>query len=440
MKPRHIGAMLAAFALLLCLLALAPREAARAARAADAGVEYSATREGRLRIFDDVWEQVRERYFDPTLHGVDWQGLRRDLRPQAADARGEQELYAVLRRMLGHLRDPHTRVFAPGESTDWRVQHYVSVAVSVRELSGEVVIADVERGSDAWGAGLRAGDAVLKVDGEPAETLIARRLAEQDAGDSASARLVAVSHLFDGARDSVLTVNFRRPGESRERSATLRRETRTHKPSFDVRRTDGVRVVRFNVFTPEVAAQFARALGGELKGTRALVLDLRDNGGGEAEAMADFASTLLPSGLSLGRFTDREGRVQLEPFTRAALLSSADSFARFHGSLVVLTNQRTASAAEVFAAALREANRASVVGETTCGCVLGIQQRHTLPDGGVLDISEMDYHTAAGARLEGSGLRPDFTVEPTREDLRRGRDRALEKAAEILKAAEKSKA
>ena len=60
----------------------------------------------------------------------------------------------------------------------------------------------------------------------------------------------------------------------------------------------------------------------------------------------------------------------------------------------------------------------------------------TLPDGGVLDISEMDYRTAAGSRLEGSGLRPDMEVAPTLEDLRRRRDRALALALELLKAQE----
>nr|MDQ3805917.1 S41 family peptidase [Acidobacteriota bacterium] len=90
--------------------------------------------------------------------------------------------------------------------------------------------------------------------------------------------------------------------------------------------------------------------------------------------------------------------------------------------------------AEVFAAALSESQRARVVGETTCGCVLGIRRRHTLPDGGVLDISEMDYRTAGGARLEGAGVRPEEELAPTRHDLRRGRDRALERAVEIVKA------
>jgi carboxyl-terminal processing protease len=430
---RHTLQLLrAAFA--LCALACFLTFGRAAGADGDVPAESAATREGRLRVFDEVWEQVQERYFDPALHGVDWQEARRLWRPRAAEAGTEGELYVALRRMLGLLRDPHTRVFAPGESTDWRVLRYVSVGVSVRELGGEVVITDVERESDAARAGVRAGDAVVSVDGEPAASLVARRLADADAGDSATARLLVVSRLFDGARDTSVALVFRRAGETRARNATLQREPHTRVPSFDVRRAGGgARLVRFNIFTPEVAAQFTRALGDEMRDARALVIDLRDNGGGEAEAMADLASTLLPAGLSLGRFTNRDGRVQLEPFTRNALLSSADTFARFRGRIILLTNARTASAAEVFAASLREAGRAKVVGEATCGCVLGIRRRHQLPDGGVLDISEMDYHTAGGARLEGRGLRPDELVTPTREDLRRGRDRAVELAVELLK-------
>jgi carboxyl-terminal processing protease len=421
-------------ALVVCLLLVAPAAGARRATPEDcAAVESASTPEGRLRIFDEVWEQVSERYFDPSFQGVDWGGVREELRPRAAEARGEAELYAVLRRMLGALRDPHTRVYAPGESTDWRVHRYVSIGVAVRELAGQIVVTDVERDSEARRAGLRAGDTVLALDGEPAAQLVARRASEQGSASVSSARLNAVAHLFDGPRDSYARVTFARAGEQKEREAVLRREPRTRVPSFDVEEEEhGVRLVRFNIFTPEVASQFARALRDELKGARALVIDLRDNGGGETQSMADLASTLLPAGLSMGRFTDRTGAVWLEPFTRAALVSTADSFQRFGRPVVLLTGARTASAAEVFAATLRETNRASVIGEATCGCVLGIRRRHRLPDGGILDVSEMDYHTAAGTRLEGAGLRPDVTVEPTREDLRRRRDRALERALEIL--------
>jgi carboxyl-terminal processing protease len=425
----------AAVVLLLCLahgVAAGARQAGGGAGAATNAAELTATREGRLRVFDETWALVRERYYDPRLRGLDWAALGAKERAAAGAAGGGADLYAALRRLLAHLRDPHTRVFAPGEGADWRVRSYVSVGVEVREAGGETVVSGVERGSAAWRAGVRAGDVLASVDGVPSTTLLARRAAERPAANASTARLLAAARLFDGPRDTPASLVFRRG--ARARSVVLRREPRLRAPEFSSRALGGgVGLVRFNIFTPEVAARFARALGGELKGARALVIDLRDNGGGEAEAMTDVASALLPAGTRLGAFTGRRGEVWLDPRTRSALLSSADALPRFAGRVVVLTGARTASAAEVLAAALREAGRAVVVGEPTCGCVLGIRRRHTLPDGGTLDISETDYRTAGGARLEGAGVSPDHAVAPTREDLREGRDPALARAVEILR-------
>src|SRR6185295_17565944 len=76
--------MLALFAL-ACALAFVPATSAGHAFVEGERARSYATREGRLRIFDEVWEQVRERYFDPAFHGVDWQETRQELRPLAGE-------------------------------------------------------------------------------------------------------------------------------------------------------------------------------------------------------------------------------------------------------------------------------------------------------------------------------------------------------------------
>ncbi len=65
--------------------------------------------------------------------------------------------------------------------------------------------------------------------------------------------------------------------------------------------------------------------------------------------------------------------------------------------------------------------------------MLAIRRSHVLPDGGQLDISEMDYRTLAGTRLEGAGIAPDERITLTRSDIRAHRDRATERAMQILK-------
>ena len=140
-----------------------------------AGRVSAATREGRLLIFDEVWETIRERYYDPALHGVDWQALRTEFRPRAAAARDGVEFYALLRRMINRLRDAHTRVYAPDERFDWRRPQFVSVGVRLREIGDELVVAHVDRGTEAERGGVRAGDTVLSIDGVSASAVLARR-------------------------------------------------------------------------------------------------------------------------------------------------------------------------------------------------------------------------------------------------------------------------
>jgi carboxyl-terminal processing protease len=400
---------------------------------ADSNIVSTATRDGRLIVFDDAWETVRDRYYDPTFHGLDWQAERARFRPLAAEAASSAELYNILRRMLASLGDAHTRVYAPDERFDWRRPRFIGVGLSVREVGGLPVVFSVDPSSEAERAGLRPGDLVTSIDDEPALLVFARRLKEQGASSTtAAARLQAMAKLFEGAAGSAVSVSWI-SSDARQRTAWLRREWRERDTALRVRRVRGVvGIIELNVFTQSTALELIRALNGKLRGVRGLVIDLRHNGGGEAEAMTEVASAFLPAGKSLGRFTDRSGRVQFEPHTRAAMIFAPDRIETFSTPVVILTSERTSSAAEIFVAALKEAGRARVLGQSTCGCVLAIRRRHTLPDGGELDISEMDYRTASGTRLEGAGLTPDETITLNRQDLQARRDRGLERAIELL--------
>jgi carboxyl-terminal processing protease len=140
--------------------------------------------------------------------------------------------------------------------------------------------------------------------------------------------------------------------------------------------------------------------------------------------MADVASTFLGEKVGLGQFTDRSGS-SFEISTRLKSPFMPEPIAQTKLPLIVLTSPRTASASEIFVQALNASGRATIIGRETCGCVLAVRSRHTLPDGGLLDISELDYQTPAGDHLEGRGIKPDETVVIERSDLYSGRDRAM---------------
>ncbi len=420
------------FVLLYAQLALYLWPADVEARA-DASVSTE-TREGRLKVFDDVWRTVRDRYYDPSFNGLDWEAQRERFRPLAAEAKTRAEFYKVLRRMLGTLRDSHTRVYAPDEKFDWQRPRVVTTGISVREVAGLPVVLAVERDSDAERAGVRVGDIITSVDDEPALELFARKLKEAPPASTAqSSRARAMASILAGPAGTSVKVAWRGQ-DNRERTATLNRQWRDRTARLQVEKAgEDLFVVRFDSFTRTVAIEFMRALEERLRNARGIILDLRNNGGGDAEAMTDVISAFLPPRTALGRFTDRTGRVQVEPRTRRAMLLAPLEIARYTGSLVIITSERTASAAEIFVASVKQARRATVIGTGTCGCVLAVRRRHALPDGGEMDISEMDYRTSLGVRLEGAGVPPDEVVMQDLSDIRARRDRALMRALERLR-------
>ena len=394
----------------------------------------TSTREQRLAVFNEVWNAIRERYYDARLRGVNWSAQREIYRNRAVNAANTGEFYHILKQMVGTLHDSHTRVFAPEEKSDWRNPRFISVGGTIREIENELIFTVVEKNSLADRAGIHVGDTLTSVDGVPAATIFARRIGEQTgASTAAMQRLRAAAGIFEGAADSFVQVGFRDSSSGKERVVSLRREWRTIPVSIRARREGAILIIAFDAFAPEIVREFFQILQTNMRGVRGVVLDLRANRGGSTEAMTDIASAFLPENQKIGNFIDRTGKTEVEAHTRRWLLYSASAVRVPNLPIVVLTSTATASAAEIFTASLKKANRAQTVGTTTCGCVLAIKGQHALPDGGVLEISELDYQMPDGSRLEGIGVAPDEQISLTRKELLARRDRALERAIEKLK-------
>jgi carboxyl-terminal processing protease len=395
----------------------------------DTTLVSTATPEGRLVVFDDVWETIQERYYDPSLQGIDWQARRNSFRPAAAKATGTHEFYVVLRQLISALKDAHTRVYSPEEKFDWWSPRYVTVGVAIRDVEGVPTVVGVEQNSTAAKSGIRSGDIILTVDDEPAAELIQKRLRLSDAPVEIRSRIV--STLLDGPPGSSVGISWQ-SRDGKTKSASLQRYWNQRQLSFSSDRKGKLLVLRLDAFTQSVSSDFSKALPALLKDSHGIILDLRGNGGGDAEAMADIASLFLNDGINLGRFADRSGAAfELQTYFKRVWRVPLPSQVKL--PLVVLTSENTSSAAEILVAALQTNKRARVIGAGTCGCVLAIRNRHALPDGGVLDVSEFDYRTASGVRLEGRGVKPDEVVSLTRRDLYSRRDIALTQAISYLK-------
>ena len=415
----------------LCALCV-PQFAIGVARASrdDSSLVSTATVEGRLAVFDDVWETIEDHYYDPKFHGIDWQAKRALFRPAAARAGSSHEFYELLRQMIASLRDAHTRVYSPDEKFDWWNPRFVTVGLTMREVEGVPTIIYIEPGSPASRTDLRVGDAIVSIDDVPVAEFINRRLEASGLAHDPEARFRAITSLFDGQPGTTVKVGWT-SRNGKHKSAVLQRYWTQRLLGFNNQRKGNIAILRLDAFTQTVALDFSKSLPEVLDGAQGIVLDLRFNGGGDAEAMADVASLFLEDGINLGKFADRSGAsFELQTFSKR--LWRIPRMSSIKLPLVVLTSESTSSAAEILVAALQAKQRARVIGTETCGCVLAIRNRHALPDGGVLDVSEFDYRTAAGVRLEGSGIKPDTLMKLTRADIYSRRDAALELAKEIL--------
>jgi len=398
----------------------------RAAYAQQAQAPGTLAREERVRVFDQVWRAIYDNYYDKGFRGVDWRQQREVFRPQIESATSNAEFYRVLRQMIGKLGDAHTRIYSPEDGFDRYRPSGLTVGLVVRRIEGRPVVTFVEPDSEAAKFGVRPGFAVTEVDGEPVEKMLRRLRA--DIGESSTAtalELQSFDRIFYGPREVPVAVTFV-DEEGRKKSLSLTRRYMEFQRRVTARQLPyKIGYIELTGFGPEIEHDFDLAMQ-QMQGTRGLILDLRNNGGGFVTTVAQVASYFFAEETDLGEFITRYGR-STRRRTRAVRNV-------YRGPLIVLVSSRSASGSEIFAAAMQERKRALIVGTnpTTCGCLLGVSRTLKLSDGGKLNISDTDYRTALGRRIEGLGVKPDRQIELRIADLTAGRDRTLEAAVDSL--------
>lgn len=366
------------------------------------------------RVFDRVWSEVRRGYYDPTLHGVDWNAARATFRPQALAASDERGLYRVINAMLDLLDDGHAAASPPAAVRRQEAQFARRAVMGLTLMRGETpddwTVERVRPGSPAEAAGVQMGWTLNSVDGKPWGP-------DVETYDGVPVHLV----LTDDA------------GQRREIALTPRVMEAIEPFTADKSRP-GVLVLRVEQFDKGLGAW----MGSELEGLPPdvdVVLDLRGNPGGRLMEAESVLTCFLPRDQVWATRTGRSGR----PVVLRAAGDCGDRRDPLANDVAVLVDQGSRSAAELTPAALQEARRGIVVGEKTGGSVL-IAQETNLPDGGRLTLSRADFVTSGGIRLEKRGVTPDIAAPRTVAQRRAGDDPTLEAAIAALRAEERARA
>jgi carboxyl-terminal processing protease len=323
---------------------------------------------------------------------------------------GERLMRGAIRGMVEEL-DPHSVYLDRDELQileDDAEGRYAGIGTEIDVRDGWLTVSAVLDGSPAQRAGLKPGDRFLLIDGVPARDM----------------PLLEAIGRMRGAPGTRVRVALRRNSVEDAIERELTREMIAIR-AVDARvLEDAIVVMRLRVFQETTASELHRALEQSAAacaphgGIRGMVIDLRDNPGGLVAAAVDVADEFLADG-TIVQTRGRGDRVlQTQAATRAGTQPDYP--------IVLLVNARTASAAEILAGALRDHDRAVVVGERTVGKG-SVQNIIGLPDGSAIKLTTARYYTPSGRAIQARGIEPDVAVVAS-SDARSALDAPLREA------------
>jgi carboxyl-terminal processing protease len=196
----------------------------------------------------------------------------------------------------------------------------------------------------------------------------------------------------------------------------------------------GFGYIRFSNFLGNLQSGIVAEIE-KMKDTPGMIIDLRNNGGGSGDMSANLLSRFFKDKQTGMKTLTRSGKpisVFFYPLTRMEEEIDGIGDKAYTKPVVVLTNESSASAAEIFSSMMKESKRATLIGQRTCGCLLGYFGLADVPGGAQMAYSEIGFVTKTGGRVEGDGVIPDIEVKMTREDYLLNRDRVLERAVALL--------
>lgn len=296
---------------------------------------------------------------------------------------------AAAHAMVGALGDRWSYYIPADEYAAYQEQKknaYVGIGVTIRETENGYHIDKVTEGGPAEKAGLLAGDMIVAVD----DTSVVGMPVDEG------------KTLVQGKKGTSVEITVDRAGESL--TFTVKRDTVKTKVATGQMLDGKIGLVTIENFNTNCYSE-SKAAVEELiaQGAVALIFDVRYNGGGYVDEMVDLLNYLLPKG-DLFRTIDYLGKESVDKSDAGCV----------EMPMAVLVNASSYSAAEFFAAALREYDWAVVVGEKTSGKG-HYQVTYPLSDGSAVGLSIGKYFTPKGQCLEGVGIVPDVVVEVDQE-------------------------
>ena len=328
-----------------------------------------------LGIYTEVFKIVKEIYVEP----VDSQKL----------------IYGSLRGMMKSL-DPYSAFFSPDEYKDFTTETHGEFGGLGIEITMEnhklIIVAPIED-TPAWRAGLKPGDIIIEINGEPTDKMT----------------LLQAVKKMRGKPGTKITLTIWRKGVEKPFKVTITRAIIKIRSVKTKELENGkIGYIRLTQFQENSAEDFKKALL-KFKDKEGIIIDLRNNPGGLLSTAVRIADMMLKKG---DMIVYTKGRI---PRSNEEFYSKANPVIPLDIPLVIIVNKGSASASEILTGALKDNNRAIAVGDKTFGKA-SVQTLIPLPDGSGIKITTAHYYTPNGKLIMNKGITPDIVVHMTEEE------------------------
>ncbi|HOK41108.1 MAG TPA: S41 family peptidase [bacterium] len=326
-----------------------------------------------LKTFTEVLTFVRDEYVDEEKVNM------------------KELIYGAIEGMLAKLDDPYTRFLPPKSYDDMKVEtegHFGGLGIEITIKDGVLTVVAPMFGTPAFEAGIKAGDQIIKIEGESTKDITI---------DDAVKKL-------RGKVGTKVTITIKREGFQEPIEFTIVRGDIKLNSVYSKMLTNDIGYIYITKFTMTTATELKKELDNlKENGIKKLILDLRNNPGGLLESAYEVSDLFLNDGLIV--FTKTRGdKIDQKYFSH-----NDDSIFETM-PLILLVNEGSASGAEIVTGAIKDRKRGIIIGKKTYGKG-SVQTVRNLSGGAGIALTTAKYYTPSGICIHKEGIEPDITIE-----------------------------
>lgn len=361
------------------------------------------------QLYDQVWRLINAKYVDQSNNGQNWNKWRRKY---DAYIKTNEDAYVAVDTMLASLNDPYTKFLNPkefAEETSSIKGSLKGIGIQIGLREGKLLIIAPIEDTPGEKAGLMAEDEILEINGESTKGITIDKAADRIRGE-------------EGTTVELLIKRKNQPNKLYKITrAEIELKSVSQKVPENIKLDNNIGYIRLSSFLSKNAAgEFSDALKQNYD-KKGYIIDLRSNPGGLLSNAILISNMFLNGGIIVST-VDRDGYKDTSRATTKFITEKP---------IVILINKGSASASEIFSGAMKDNQRALIVGENSFGKGL-VQEINKLPEGSGVNITIQKYLTPNGTDINKKGIAPDIEVALSDDDIKNKHDSQLIKAQELL--------